>query len=968
MAVVVPKVHGTKFSNATGFYRVEDFNLGYGTGVYDWVAANITFANAGNVKGVVFSAYARYALTQANYGIVAALATDSQTITSTNATTEKFNKVAHGLSDGDIVAFQSSANMPGGITANKLYYVVNKTDNDFQVSLTSGGAAVLLSSAHTGTLTCWRAAAWHVMTKEETSGDLTGMDNYVMEDYLTCDFDTFRTGTSLAVTTDAAKYKLFLNTAMTGFGGADEGTDWLFIKSGNGTTDDNTVFGIWCDNEVALSDDDTLIVTRYTIIDASKSLKGTALAESVTLQATALIVCGDKSGTYPYMLELENSTTGQPAASYTLTIKDMVSMGNFSGWRAGSASYPVSVAKQFNVVFTLPSLGTITDRTASIRPIRVSSNDTSANFKLSFYGAYPTKKYTRLVNTEDAGATVLEVEDDMTSEWSAGDKVYVSKLSSNGANYTFYTIDSLTSNSITLTTGLGVASRLSGGLVVKTDAVYGIKFTGVAGILGVLVYGCSPILFTLSGVYFEDFRAINTDDNSIYLNWKGDLASTWTTDNCFFLLTVAGTTGVYANFAITDKGFSATNYICLGLTIIAAVYKIASKAYKYFSGQITLYNGVELHHSQGAVWSLYSQTGLLTFNVQNIILHDRSTSSTSPTFPYFEGVGCTYKNIEIYKRYTSTTYMTGIQIRTLLNPVEISNIKVNGCNYGFYIAALTTVGVNLVNCTYGDELGILGSVYIEAAALADVHFDNLITGGYDVYTDNLDQTIEGTKVAFTKFNGTTGDDRTYQTYGLTQRCGTGLTDTTTLVSTDTYSVRMKPDGSSTSFAWEQNVPTGNIQNKDMQISVWVKINHANYYAGTHRLPRLTVTYDGSSTIYCQAAESTDAQKLFVNFTPLTTTGKITIRIGGYTDATGSDAYFYFGHFGILYPTGYVLDLADLDNWDRGLPVTPTISTVQADAGSLWDALTANHAVTGSFGAKTTSLKNASYIVDGEVII
>lgn len=968
MAVVVPKAHGTKFSDATGFYRVEDSNLGYGAGVKDYVASNVTFANAGNVKGVVFSAYARYATTQANYGIVVALATDSQTITSTNATTEKFNKVAHGLSDGDIVAFQCSGTIAGGLTADKLYYVVNKTDDDFQISLTSGGTAVLLSSAHTGTLTCWRAAAWHVMTKEETSGDLTGIDNFVWEDYLTCDFDTFRTGTSLAVTTDANKYKLFLNTAMTGFGGADEGSDWYFIKSGTATTDDNTVFGIWCDNEVALSDDDTLIVTRYTIIDASKSLKGTALAQSVTLQATALIVCGDKSGTYPYMLDLENSTTGEPAASYTLTIKDMVSMGNFSGWRAGSASYPVPVAKQFNVVFTLPSLGTITDRTASIRPIRNSSNDTSANFKLSFYGAYPTKKYTKLVNTEDAGATVLEVEDDMTSEWSAGDKVYVSKLSTTGANYTFYTIDSLTSNSITLTTGLGVGSRLSGGLVVKTDAVYGIKFTGVAGILGILVHGCSPILFTLSGVYFEDFRAIYTDDNSIYYNWSGDLASTWVTDNSFFLLTIPGTTGVYSNFAITDKGFSATNYICLGYTIIQSIYRVSQKTYKYSSGQVTLYNGVELHHSNGGVWSLFSQTGLLTFNVQNMILHDRATSAAGPTFPYFEGIGCTYKNIEVYKRYTSLTYMTGIQIRTLLNPVEISNIRVNGCNYGYYIAALTTVGVNFVNCTYGDELGILSSVYIEASALADVHFDNLITGGYDVYTDNLDQTIEGSKVAFTSFNGTPGDDRTYQPYGNTQRCGTGLTDTTTLVSTDTYSVRMEPTSSPTLFTWEQTVPTGNIQNKDMQVSVWVKINHVNYYAGTNRLPRLTVTYDGTSTVYSQASELTTAQKLFVNFTPLTTTGKITVRIGGYTDATGSDAYFYFGHFGILYPTGYALDLADLDNWDRGLPVTPTISTVNADAGSLWDALTANHTVTGSFGKQTGTLKNASYIVDGEVII
>jgi len=50
---------------------------------------------------------------------------------------------AHGLVNGDRVIFTSiSPDETHGITSFIVYYVVNKTDNTFQVSLTSGGSAV----------------------------------------------------------------------------------------------------------------------------------------------------------------------------------------------------------------------------------------------------------------------------------------------------------------------------------------------------------------------------------------------------------------------------------------------------------------------------------------------------------------------------------------------------------------------------------------------------------------------------------------------------------------------------------------------------------------------------------------------------------------------------------------------------------------------------------------------------------
>lgn len=73
------------------------------------------------------------------------------TCTFTNAT-ERVNKVGHGLANGDKVMFSNSGGaLPTGFVNYIVYYVVNKNNDDFQVSLTSGGAAVTISDDGSGT-------------------------------------------------------------------------------------------------------------------------------------------------------------------------------------------------------------------------------------------------------------------------------------------------------------------------------------------------------------------------------------------------------------------------------------------------------------------------------------------------------------------------------------------------------------------------------------------------------------------------------------------------------------------------------------------------------------------------------------------------------------------------------------------------------------------------------------------------
>lgn len=68
-------------------------------------------------------------------------------LTSVNTTTETITLTGHTLVNGDTVVFGASA--PGGLTTGTTYFVVGTATDTFQVSTTSGGAAVNLTSAGT---------------------------------------------------------------------------------------------------------------------------------------------------------------------------------------------------------------------------------------------------------------------------------------------------------------------------------------------------------------------------------------------------------------------------------------------------------------------------------------------------------------------------------------------------------------------------------------------------------------------------------------------------------------------------------------------------------------------------------------------------------------------------------------------------------------------------------------------------
>jgi len=78
--------------------------------------------------------------------------TKNGTITAINTGTEFFTSVAHGLVNGDQVFIDSTGTMPAPLERKVVYYVINKTVDTFQLSLTSGGSAINVTSAGTGTI------------------------------------------------------------------------------------------------------------------------------------------------------------------------------------------------------------------------------------------------------------------------------------------------------------------------------------------------------------------------------------------------------------------------------------------------------------------------------------------------------------------------------------------------------------------------------------------------------------------------------------------------------------------------------------------------------------------------------------------------------------------------------------------------------------------------------------------------
>ena len=243
------------------------------------------------------------------------------------------------------------------------------------------------------------------------------------------------------------------------------------------------------------------------------------------------------------------------------------------------------------------------------------------------------------------------------------------------------------------------------------------------------------------------------------------------------------------------------------------------------------------------------------------------------------------------------------------------------------------VNCRFINEDFGPVEGGTFPIFTQhtTPTFVDVLFDNPKINVDVTTTSNLKDASGRFRVHFQNYNQVDKVDFTETPYGTIYRTGTGLSDTTVRTAGG-YAMRFEPNFTPNSTHWEQNVPVGNIQNKTMTFSVWVKINNSAYWGGTHIKPTLTLNYDNGTIESTVATATTNWQRLAITITPATTFGRVNMQLSGSTDATGSNAYFYVDDVNIAYPAGTTMDLGSLDLWADGLPVLQQSLQCQAWVG------------------------------------
>ena len=856
-------------STVNGFYRVEAYNLGSGSTTSLALSSTryipVTFANAGNCKGVVIALY-NYA-DPLTYGVTVAL--------QENVSGTWTDRVVKTLAPEEIVG----ADNDEGVIEGRPYHAV---------------------------------------------------------------FCPFEFDTPYAVDTTAGKWRF----RVIRWSGSGTAGSWYLITS-DGT---NPFYATWCDNKVSHTDNDTLIIKDEIIIDKTASI-ASVLGTGTTDYGICAIACRVNDLTDTCNLKWK----AVPTASYTFTIKGTMVFGHHSGFRVGTSDVPIPTANFADIYFGQPNVGSITNsRIRSIWGGTTSSASSKTSFY--FYGEIPTLRKTTLAQNANSGQPVIITTDDTSSDWTAGDDIVIGKQDIIGeGSVILHKIQSISGNQITLTANLATANRLAGGQVVKFNG-YGVKLRGHTNAIYGLINPYGPSNFTFSGCDVVDIQLYPQASSYYYSLDKAANRSQYLFQDC-----VARSTSTTLYSALNSPFIPKEGALVNRCYSFRSVWGTSSTGYanaSLKSGYYEIGNCVCLSN-RSSYWLSPSTTTKPNF-------HDNIMENSYRYGVALAGLSAIFKNNTLWgiASATASSY-AAISIGQVISPIEISGNKVNKSGTALMIGAYVTLKCLDKNMVFGDEQANTTDILISAGALMDYEMFNP-TGVTTIFSDYLPDTILGSRFRITNYGGTPNDDRNWLTNGYLVRTGDGLADTTVRTSgTGKFALRFEPGAGL--LSWSQDVPTGNIQNLTMVVTCFIKINSANFYSGSHTNPTLKVTYDGVTEATAVATNSTDWQRLTVAITPTTTAGKISVSFEGMTDQTGTDAYFYLDDVSVLLPAGVQLNLGGLDDWDSGLPVTPSIAT-NLTAMDVWAVDKSVFITPTTMGGHLSNLKNPTTIIDGEIIL
>ena len=721
----------------------------------------------------------------------------------------------------------------------------------------------------------------------------------------------FTFATPYAVDTTASKWRFDISQG--------SGTNNWSLRTSNGTAPS---YITWCDNAISYTTNDVIIAKDTITIDQDCQFNG-LLSTGDSTNSVCAVACTGSTGDYNNngMIVWDNT----PAASYTMTINGLVLMSAHAGFHVGDSANRIPTAQKAIVQIVLATSGTNTN-TGIWNSGNANNASVIGRMNIQMYGEIPASRSTTL--SADAAASQPNIVTTDSTGWAIGDKLAIGKANVVGGipDTAPYTINTIAGTNIGLTTNILTNARKSGGHVFRLNG-YGVEFrnTHNAAILNYF-NGGNNVVF--SGVWLDGI-AFNTSNGTS--QWYDDASNIGniTIEDCSVSngIVTGGTVLMTAiNFA--NKPMSVQRCHWFKAPTFGTLYGPTS-AIKTFTNNICI---------SGSVTGL---ARLQNMNITNNYFYNNSNQFIGNSTGWFNST-------------VSNNYFWGTSSGVMRNDGAMVNVIWSGNQHEQVLRSIwnfsTIINCPMINETYGIEAGSfeIYHAFVSYSPYANFVIDNPNIGTSITPTLNDTDGVDGSQIRFQNYDQTANSDFTHMPYGKIYRTGTGLADTTVRTAGG-FAMRFEPTYSPNLMHWEQIIPTGNIQNKTMTVSLWVYINNAAYYAGTHTKPTLTVDYDNGTEISSVATATAGSwQQLAVTFTPTTGYGQIEMKVTGATDATGTNRYFYVDDVNVAYPAGVAIDLGSLDLWAEGLPVAPAIATVPSLAG-VWDEPLSAHTVAGSAG-------------------
>ena len=754
----------------------------------------------------------------------------------------------------------------------------------------------------------------------------------------------FTFATKPAVTTSAGVYTIEITNS-----GAQT-TNWNILTS-DGT---NPFYVVWCNNQVtASSSNDTLVIADPITVDTSFTTKA-VLGTGDTTNGSSIILCTQQDGT---VANVANLKWISPAASYTLTVDGLLIVSGHSGIRMGTSGSRIPFAQQAILLFNAtPSVGTV----KGIKTIII-SNINVGRGSIQLYGEIPSEPL-MTINADAAAAQKNIVLTSSPSTWQIGDRLLIPKIASNGQQTALYVISSISGPNITLVSNIPV--KIYAGSPVINVERYGCKLTASTTATVNHTFQCADNL-TIDGVLIEYNTFSLKTQSGQWVDEDQANMSQYQFKNMVYLVSSAGIgSNLLGGFEVPSMGVSIDKLYSQG-SINASGYSFTLQGalgYANASGVISITNSISGGCTSSNSLNLIGLNTIFTGN--KMFCGNGNHTNGQSLLRVINAINCTFTN----NYFFSSTQ--AVSMESVYGFISWGGNYFNNCQQGGYYLMGVTKGIISTGDYFGNEV---------ANSTTDISFIQNCVNDFELATPMTNVNVEtlfqknwvdGLAFRITNKNNVTNDDSIYRKYGFYQRTGYGLSDTTvwngtsfTSASAGQFGLRMQPNDGTNVLVYQDNsgaTTIGNCQGLPVTVTIRVKLNNAAYYAGTNILPRLRVTYDGSTQITSQATATTSAQQVQVTFTPTTTNQSITIQIEGATDATSTNAFFYVGELLTQLPSGISTDTTRFGSWTHALPLG-TFRTFPAPA-STWDEPLNIHTITGSAGAAQTSTNNNAGLI------